>query len=113
MVNRNLESLKNYHVEVNEIRALGGGSASSLWNRIKADMTGIPYLTIQSPEAACTGAGILAGVGSGVFQDIEEGCQKLVRMNKKFLPDPRMFDEYQRVYQRYKRLYEHMKGWIS
>jgi xylulokinase len=111
MVNRNLESLKNHHVEVNEIRALGGGSASSLWNRIKADMTGIPYVTVKSSEAACAGAAILAGLGCGVFRDIEEGCQKLIRLNTKYQPDPVMYDEYRKIYLRYIKLYENLKGW--
>lgn len=113
IVNRNLVSLNNFHIEIDEIRALGGGSASDLWNQIKADMTGIPYVTIQSSEAACTGAAILAGSGSGVFKDIEEGCRRLVKLNKKFTPDPAMFDKYQEVYLRYKRLYEQMRGWTG
>jgi len=111
MVNRNLESLKNFQIEVNEIRALGGGSASDLWNQMKADMTGIPYVTIHSSEVACTGAAILAGLGKGVFRSIEEGCERLVEMNKKYVPDLSLYKQYQQVYQKYIRLYEQLKGW--
>jgi xylulokinase len=111
MVNRNLESLKNFQIEVNEIRALGGGSASELWNQMKADMTGIPYVTIHSSEVACTGAAILAGLGKGVFRSIEEGCERLVKMNKKYVPDLSLYKQYQQVYQKYIRLYEQLKGW--
>ncbi len=39
-----------HDIELGEIRALWGGAESDLWNRIKADMTGIPFNTIQSRE---------------------------------------------------------------
>lgn len=111
MVNRNIESLLNHQIQMKEIRALGGGAASDLWNQIKADMTGIPYVTVQSSEAACMGAVILAGVGSGLFSNVEEGCQKLIRLKKKYLPNPVMFDEYQKVYRKYTSLYDHLKNY--
>jgi xylulokinase len=111
IVTRNVESLHNFNIKVNEIRALGGGAASDLWNQMKADMTGIPYVTIKSTEAACTGAAILAGVGSGIFSDIEEGCRQLVQLNRKYIPDPGMKETYRQVFNRYVRLYEQMKGW--
>jgi len=111
MVNRNLESLKNNQIKIKEIRALGGGSVSDLWNQIKADMSGIPYITTRSSEAACMGAAILAGAGSGVFSSIEDGCTKLVTIKKKYLADPAKYEKYQEIYRRYVKLYEHMKGW--
>jgi sugar (pentulose or hexulose) kinase len=111
MVKKNLDPMMNFGLKFHEIRALGGGSESDLWNQIKADITGIPYVTIHSSEAACSGAAILAGVGCKVFSSIEDGCLKLVRLNKNFLPDPANQQVYQQVYQKYIRLYEQMKQW--
>jgi len=111
MVNRNLESVKESGISVKQIRALGGGSASKLWNQIKADMTGIPYMTVQTSEAACTGAAILAGVGSGVFRDISDGCNKMVSLRDEFLPDRAMHDTYKPVFRNYVKLYDHLKNY--
>ena len=111
MVHRNLESMKNAGISITGIRALGGGSASPLWNQIKSDMTGIPYVTVQTPEAACTGAAILAGTGAGVFRDISDGCNKLVNLRDIFMPDPGMHDSYNQVYLNYKKLYSHLKDY--
>jgi sugar (pentulose or hexulose) kinase len=111
MVKKNLDPMTDFGIKFHEIRAHGGGSESDLWNQIKADITGIPYVTTHSSEAACLGAAILAGVGCKVFSSIEDGCTRLVRLNKKYIPDPANKEVYQKMYQKYIELYEHMKGW--
>ena len=111
MVKKNLDPMINFGVKLSEIRALGGGSESDLWNHIKADITGIPYVTTHSSEAACLGAAILAGSGCKVFTSIEDGCTRIVRLNKKYIPDPANKEAYQKMYQKYIELYDLMKGW--
>ncbi len=111
MIKRNLESLKKQGIEPDEIRALGGGAESELWNRIKADMTGIPFLTLQSKETPCLGAAILAGIGCGIFKDFEEGCSQLVSFKNTYEPDPDMHGLYQNVFEKYMKLYDQLKGY--
>lgn len=109
MITRNIESLKKYGIEPAEIRALGGGAESDLWNQVKADMTGIPFVTLQSAETPCLGAAILAGIGCGFFQDIEDGCNQLVRIKKKYVPDSSHLAIYHKVFERYVKLYGQLK----
>jgi len=109
MINRNLDSLTKHGINPAEIRALGGGAESDLWNQIKADMTGIPFVTLQSRETPCLGAAILAGIGSGLFKDFEDGCNRLVRFKKKYLPDHSKHDIYQDVLEKYIKLYNQLK----
>jgi xylulokinase len=111
MINRNLETLTSHHIAVKEIRALGGGAESDLWNQIKADLTGVPYITTRSRETACLGAAILAGAGSGYIQNIQEGCDRLVKQKKIFMPDREQHEVYKKVYDQYVNLYERMKGY--
>ena len=42
--------------------------ASATWNRIKADVTGLPVRTIPG-DAAVTGVAMLAGIGAGLYRD--------------------------------------------
>jgi len=111
MINRNIDSLKKQGIEPAEIRALGGGAESELWNRIKADMTGIPFLTLQSKETPCLGAAILAGIGSGIYKDFEGGCNQLVRFKNRYEPDRSQHDLYQKVFKKYIMLYDQLKGY--
>lgn len=111
MIKNNIDSIWEYGIEPEEIRTLGGGAESDLWNQIKADMTGIPFVTLQSPETACMGAAVLAGIGSGLFQDFRDGCNKLVRLKKKYIPDSSNHAIYQEVFEKYNKLYSHLKGY--
>jgi len=111
MIKRNLDSLKKHGIEPEEIRTLGGGAESELWNHIKADMTAIPFVTLQSSETPCLGAAILAGIGCGIFKDFEEGCNQLVKFKKSYAPDPDQHIIYQNVLEKYVKLYDQLKGY--
>ncbi|MEX2203561.1 MAG: xylulokinase, partial [Actinomycetota bacterium] len=50
-----------------QIRATGGGSKSSLWRQILADVLGTDVVTTSTSEGAAEGAAMLAAVGSGWF----------------------------------------------
>lgn len=66
---------------------LGGGiSRSALWTQIVSDVLGYPVLVSASSEATALGAAICAGVGAGLFADLETGAQKLARVSRRHQP---------------------------
>jgi xylulokinase len=73
-------------VDAKEIRAMGGGANSDLWCQMKADVTGKTLMTLKNKETACLGSAILAGVGTGVFENVEEAC-KGIGLNKIYKPE--------------------------
>ncbi|NMB71004.1 MAG: carbohydrate kinase, partial [Bacteroidales bacterium] len=101
MIRRNIDTLKEYGISVSEIRALGGGARSPLWNQIKADMTGVPILTVENDETPAVGAAVLAGEGSGLFPDLKNATRQLVRIRESFSPNPAFISTYNEVYRRY------------
>jgi xylulokinase len=58
-------------LEFSEARVIGGGAASKLWNQIKADVLGIPYVQLSREEFAVLGSAIVAGYAVGVFTDLK------------------------------------------
>ncbi len=86
MLRQNLEFIERTGMEIKEIRSTGGGARSRLWNQIKADVCNLPVVTLANEETGLLGDAILAGVSSGVFQSIEEGCQAMVAVKESFLP---------------------------
>ena len=90
----NLEYLK---VDVDEIRAMGGGANSPLWCQMKADLTKKTLLTLENKETACLGCAILAGVCVGAFKSVEDAAKK-IKIRKKFLPQD---TDYTEAYERY------------
>jgi len=62
-----------------QIRASGGGTASSVWVQILADVLGAEIATVSTTEGAAYGAGLLAAVGAGWFGTVTEATDACVR----------------------------------
>jgi sugar (pentulose or hexulose) kinase len=100
ILRRNLDLVAQAGVPVKEVRSGGGGARSLLWNQIKADVCGVPVVTLANEETALLGDAILAGVASGVFSSIEEGSQSMVAVGGRMEPGPQQA-AYARAYRRY------------
>jgi xylulokinase len=110
MLRRNLELLGNLGVPAQEIRALGGGARSPLWNQIKADVLGVPVVTVASQEVACLGAAILAGAAVGLYPSPQAAAEELVSIKERWQPDPANKPTYDHGYEKYVRLYDSVEG---
>ena len=110
-VELNLETMNEKGIEINEIHSLGGGAKSHLWNQILADMTGIPIVTMSQAENAAIGAAIMAGVGAGIFDNIEKGCKICNKEHLRFEPDKGNFEVYRKIYWKYLMLYKCMENY--
>jgi sugar (pentulose or hexulose) kinase len=110
MLRRNVELLAGLGIEVQEIRSLGGGARSPLWNQIKADVLGVPVVTVGGEEVACLGAAILAGTAVGLYRSPDEAAETLVRIKDRWRPDPVVKPAYDRGYDMYVRLYGSLEG---
>jgi xylulokinase len=106
IIKNNIDSLSCLNYSVKEIRVLGGGAKSTLWNQIKADMLELPIVTLTNKEVPSIGAAILAGVGSNVFSNIKDGCDSVVTMKDRYIPVPEKSEIYKEVYQKYLKLYQ-------
>ena len=93
-------------VTFNEVRVVGGGSRSAVWNQIKADVLGIPYVQLNVTEAAALGAAILAGHGVGVFEDWEASVARFTRPVRRFEPDGNATARYRPLAAYYRSLLE-------
>jgi xylulokinase len=110
IIRRNIDVLEGMGIAVTEIRSLGGGARSRVWNQIKADLTGLPLVTTENEEAACLGAGILAGKAVGMFPSIERAVGEMVVLKERFEPNSDNASVYASTYARYCDLYEDLRG---
>lgn len=94
MLKSNLDYI---NIDAKEIRLMGGGAKSALWNQIKSDMTGKTLTTLKNKETACLGSAILAGVGCGAFSSVEEACA-MIETDQVFKPSG---TDYSEVYNNY------------
>lgn len=83
-----LELLAKRRRRVEEIRVTGGGSDSELWLQMAADLLEVPVRRSVSPECGTLGCAMLAGVGCGLFADLNEAAKRMVCPGRLYLPDP-------------------------
>ena len=68
-----LDALKEAGIEIAELKMVGGAARSPIWPQIVADVSGVTVVLPTIKDAASCGAAILAGVGAGIFPDVEAG----------------------------------------
>jgi len=78
------EFVEYMDIDVKQIRCMGGGAKSKLWCQIKSSVLGKEIVTLKQNETACLGSAIFAGIGTGLFSDVEQACDKLVSLNKSY-----------------------------
>jgi xylulokinase len=90
---------------IESIRLGGGGARGTLWRQIQADVYGMPVEILEAEEGAAYGAGLLAGVGVGVWSSVESACDTAVKVAQVVEPDPARVAIMNRRYQQYRALY--------
>jgi len=101
-----LTSMVNSGVKIEHIRIMGGATKSPLWNQLQSDVYNLEVDTLKVTDAAVIGAAVMGGVGVGIFKDIREGVNMMVKPDKTFFPNPGNAKRYSEMYDIYCRIYE-------
>jgi len=109
MLRRNLELLAGVGAGASEIRSHGGGARSALWNQIKADVCGLPVVTLQGEDAAVRGDAMLAGVATDTFRDLAEAGAAMIETLGRYEPTVALRPVYDEAYARYLRLFDALR----
>lgn len=109
MLRRNVELLATAGATAGEVRSHGGGARSALWNQVKADVCGMPVLTMEGEDAAVRGDAMLAGVAAGVYADLAEAGEAMVSPQARFDPDPATRAVYDDAYGTYIALFDALR----
>jgi xylulokinase len=100
-----LEILKELGAAANTIRLSGGGARSPLWCQIQADVYGQKVETLEADEGAAFGAALLAGVGIGVWNSVDEACEKTISVTEVFEAVPENVGILNQQFEKYRKLY--------
>lgn len=103
----NLDQVEKFSkVKLKEIVFAGGGAKGKLWSQILADVTGLIVNIPVVKEATALGCAIAAGVGVGVYSSLAEAGKKLVRFERKHIPNPKNYELYQQHKQQWAEVYQ-------
>lgn len=101
----NLEHLKKAGICPKKLRAAGGGAASRVWMQMKADMLNLPIVSLGNAEAGAAGCAMMAGIAAGVFGNLAEAADALIKEKDTYYPRPHIHDAYMVHYEKYRQLY--------
>ena len=93
-------------VTADSLCVVGGGSRNRLWQHIKANITQKPVEISDESEATALGAAMLAAIGDGVYEGIEEASAMLAKNNLRITPDTSNKELYDTFYSLYKMGYD-------
>jgi len=100
-----LELIKDKGIKIKEIRAIGGGAKSGVWQQILADVLGEEINLLNVEEGPAFGAALIAGVGVGVYSNFAEAVNRIIKVKKTIVPQIQNTERYNQYYQLYKKLY--------
>ncbi|MBV8856678.1 MAG: xylulokinase [Acidobacteria bacterium] len=92
---------KEMGVPVESVRLGGGGARSKVWRQIQADVYGREVELVEADEGAAYGAALLAGVGGGAWETVDDACAAAVRVRERTPPDAegkRVMDERYKIF---------------
>jgi xylulokinase len=99
----------NPSINLAEVISSGGGSKSAVWRQIQADIFELPVKTLTgAAEGGAYGAAVVAGVGAGIWDNIEEAA-KMLTVETVTEPKRENFETYRRLYGIYRKLYADLK----
>jgi len=102
-------------MDIEKLVAMGGGTRSSLWCQIIANITGKPVYVCQTPDASALGAAMQAACGVGLFANMPSAASAMSRINPTpFLPDRTLFDFYTQLYRQvYRHLFPALQPYLA
>jgi len=104
-----LEIMRQMNIEVSQVRASGGGARSAFWRQLQADIYQSPIVLTNAGEGPAYGVALLAGVGTGVWNSVEEACRTSIKQTMKVTPNKKSSANYDRFYRTYDKLYGDLK----
>ena len=91
----------------------GGAAKGALWPQIIADVLGIPVKVPRVKESTALGAAMLAGVGAGLYSDIQSAARQVVGFETTIQPNPSTHSLYLELYESWLRVYAAQLGLVE
>lgn len=104
-----LEVARSLGIKLETTNICGGGAKSPLWKKIVANVMGITVRVVENDEGPALGGAILAAVGCGEFESVEQAASKIVRFKEQVEPEAELVAKYEEKYQYFKKLYPTVK----
>lgn len=103
------EIMKDMEINIDEITINGGGARNEFWCQIIADVLDVKINKVNSNDGPAYGAAILAAVGDGIFDTVDEACRSFIKTTKTIYPNKDNIEKYNKKYEIYRSIYPKIK----
>lgn len=100
-----LEAMADSGATIDKISITGGASKSAFWNQLHADILGRPVTQVKTSNAALVGAVICAGLGTGIFDNVEDAIKVFSSSGATYQPESQHSIVYNRLYATFSQAY--------
>jgi xylulokinase len=97
-------------IPVSGIRLGGGGARGALWRRIQAGIYGHTVEVLTAEEGGAFGCALMAGVGAGHWENLDQACGQAIEVAQRIDPDPADLAAYKTGYAAWRKLYPALKS---
>lgn len=104
-----LEVARSLGIKINRTMICGGGAKSSLWKKLVANILNVEVDVPMSEEGPGFGAAILAAVGCGEYESVEDAAKSIIKIKEKIKPEADLVVKYEEKYQKFKKIYPALK----
>ena len=101
-----INSIKENNIKVDRVRIIGGATKSETWNQIQADVYNIPTETLKVKDAGSLGSAMCGAVGIGLYKDLREAADDLVKFDRRYEPISTNAATYNELFEIYCDVYE-------
>ncbi|MHB8281122.1 MAG: xylulokinase [Candidatus Humimicrobiaceae bacterium] len=105
-----LNLMREAGINSSKIVMIGGGSKSTIWKEIICDIFETKIAGLKNEEGPSFGAALLAGIGCGIYKNVEEAVDKAVKETSERMPNLANSKTYRKTYKIYKSLYASLKN---
>ena len=106
----NFEIAKDLGINIKTSNICGGGVKSKLWQKIFANVLGIPLNILKTEQGPGYGGAILAMVACNEYNSVADACKNLVEISETIYPDKKITDRYEIKYKKFKKIYPALKN---
>jgi xylulokinase len=84
-------------IPLTRVMITNGGSKSTLWKQIHADVLGLEMLPVRGHPGASLGAAVIAAIGVGALDDWSDAA-RFITLDSPYVPDPARREAYDTAY---------------
>jgi len=105
-----INNLKKGGINCSRAVISGGATNSNLWCQVFSDILNMEVITTSTREVGVLGLAIGQAVGMGIYKNLKEAIDNMVRVKSIYMPDPARNSIYMKRFKEFERIMQLLDG---